>query len=334
MLADLYIAKRDYENALANYTNSIVTLDFRDKDRDKSQTLIGIGDIMKIRGNNFEAINYYKYALGIGKLKQKAYIKLLLKLSDAYYDYGNYLNGLKFAAMASRMSKKINNGLLYSNSKYFECLNYEYLGEQEMAKKACAVAIEEAEKYKNEVSDYQSYMNLAYMLDFSSYSRNPKLAIQYLETAGRLVENSSDVYKKVDVMEKLASIKAYSNPLESKCEVLEIYDKLNRIYKENNLKIGCCNSLLSGLIREQSGMMADAENSYFKAEEELRNKRQQLSILYTYMSDFYEHQGMKQKAMLYAKKALDIEFQIYRFDHHYIKYTIDKIDHLRKSLDE
>jgi hypothetical protein len=334
MLADLYMVKRDYENALANYTNSIIILDFKEKDRDKTQTLVSLGDIMRIRGNNFEAINYYKYALGMGKLKKKAYIWLLLKLSDVYYEYGNYSNGLKFSALAAKMAKKIKNDLLYSKSKYLECLNYEYLGEQEMANKSCTIAIEKAEKYKNETHDYQSYMNLAYMLDFSSHCRNPALAIQYLETASGLMENRSDIYKKVDIMEKLASLKIYGSIPETRREALKIYDELDEIYRKNNMGSGCCNNLLLGFLKEQSGAMLEAESNYFKAESELKNRRKQLATLYSYMSDFYKQQNMEKRAMLYAEKALVIELQIYRFDHHYIKHTLNKIDSIKKSQNE
>ncbi|MDR1495022.1 MAG: hypothetical protein LBI29_03240 [Rickettsiales bacterium] len=329
MLADLYMAKRDYENALANYANSLVTLDFKDRDKDKTRVLISLGDIMMIRGNNLEAINYYKYALSIGKLKPKLYLGLLLKLSNAYYTYGNYGNGLKFATMAANRAKKLGNRLFYSKSKYSECLNYEYLGEQKKAASACLVAINEGERYREESSDYQAYLSLAEMLDFSRHSRNPELAVRYLETARDLIKNSQDVYRKIEILERLASVKSHSIGINGWLpgDVVGIYNNLYKIYGENDIGIGCCNSLISGFMMERSGLRG-VENMYLQAERELKNRKRQLATLYTYMSDFYEHSGNGQKALFYAKKALEIDSQIYKFDHHYIKYSLDKLTQL------
>jgi tetratricopeptide (TPR) repeat protein len=334
MLADLYMAKRDYENALANYVNSLVILDFKDKDRDKTQVLVSLGDIMMIRGNSLEAINYYKYALSIGKLKSKAYIGLLLKLSDAYYNYGNYVNGLKFATMATSRARKINNRFLYSKSKYLECLNYEYLGEGGKARDSCAVAVDEGEKHREEFPNYQSYLHLAEMLDFSSHTRNPELAIQYLETANSSIGNDRDIYRKISVLERLASIRAYSGGQSDElAHAVSIYRNLDKIYRDNDIGIGCCNTLISGFLMERSGTK-NAEETYLKAERELKNRKKQLAVLYSYMSDFYGKTNRKRQALFYAKKALEIDSQIYRFDHHYIKYALDRVTQLLKKQEE
>ena len=37
MLGDLYLMKRDYENALANYINSLVIVDFDENTYEKAQ---------------------------------------------------------------------------------------------------------------------------------------------------------------------------------------------------------------------------------------------------------------------------------------------------------
>jgi tetratricopeptide (TPR) repeat protein len=85
---------------------------------------------------------------------------------------------------------------------------------------------------------------------------------------------------------------------------------------------------------ERTEKMAGAEELYLKAERELKNKNRQLSVLYSYMSDFYRHSGKKQKALLYAKKALEIDSQIYRFDHHYVRYTTEKVTRLEEEQEK
>lgn len=331
MLGNLYMAKRDYENALANYINSIIVLDFKDKNSEKNKILVSIGDIMKIRGNNFEAIYYYKYALSLGKFKMKDRISLLLKLSETYYNYGNYEAGLRFAKEASHKSKQFNKKYLHYKAKYFECLNYEYLNEQEKAREACQIALNEAEEYKNENQDFNSYMDLANMLDFASYIRNPELAIEYLKRANHIIRNEDDVYKKSLVLEKIASIKAYHSSPKEKFNVLRMYDELDKIYYYNDIAPGCCNNILYGFIKEQLHL-GSVEESYFKAEKQLKNIKSKLATLYVYMSDYYRSQGFFYKALYYAERALEIDSQIYRFDHHYIKYINGNIDNIKNLI--
>lgn len=331
ILGDLYAIKRDYENALVNYINSIVVLDFKNEDSKKNYVLVSIGDIMATRGNNFEAIYYYKYALSLGKFKMDNKISLLLKLSNVYYNYGNYEVGLKFAKEASHKSKQFNKKYFHYQSKYLECLNYEYLNEQEKAREACQVALDEAEEYKNENQDFNSYMKLADMLDFASYIRNPKLAIEYLEKANSLIRHNDDIYKKTIILEKIASIKAYHSSPEEKFNVLKIYDELDKIYYYNDIAPGCCNNILYGFIKEQL-RLGSIEESYFKAEKQLKNRKSQLATLYVYMSDYYKSQMSFYKALYYAEKAFEIDSQIYRFDHHYIRYVNDNIDNIKNLI--
>ena len=328
MLGDLYLMKRDYENALANYINSLVIVDFDENTYEKAKILVKIGDIMLIRGNILESIKYYKYALSLEKIKNKEKINLLLKLSDAYYTYGNYEVGLKFAKEAEHRSRKSKNSYYHFRAKYLECLNYEYLSESEKAAEACKIALKEAEAYKEQNNDFNSYMTLATMLDFAMYIRNPVLAVEYVQKAATLINNENDIYKKIEVMEKLASILAYHSSREEKFLTLNMYEDLNKIYEMNNIGTGCCNSILSGFIKEQLGVY-DAEKDYKKAEEELKNRRIQLATLYIYMSDYYKLIGSKTKAIEYAEKALLIDSQIYRFDHHYIQYISDRVNSLK-----
>ncbi len=328
VLGDLYLAKRDYENALANYINSLVVFDFRNDDAKKANILIKIGDIMSIRGNIFESINYYKYALSLGKLKTKDKVKLLIKLSDSYYTYGNYEVGLKFAKEAESKSKKQKYLYYHFKAKYLECLNYEYLSEGEKAAKACKVALEEAEIYKEQNNNFYSYIALADMLDFSVYIRNPVLAADYVRKAGMLINNENDIYKKLLIMEKLSSILAYNSSAEEKFQTLNTYNTLDKLYKQNNIGTGCCNSILSGFIKEQLNIYG-TENDYKKAEVDLKNRKIQLATLYIYLSDYYKSKGYVNDALKYAEMALEIDSQIYRFDHHYIRYVVNKIDSLK-----
>ena len=62
-LGDLYFKIRDYENALVYYSNNLITIDAKNKNIEKHNVIIKLGHIMMTRGNYFEAINYYKYAI-------------------------------------------------------------------------------------------------------------------------------------------------------------------------------------------------------------------------------------------------------------------------------
>ncbi len=328
-LGDLYFSKRDYENSMVYYTNALVNLDYRNKNLRKAKVLIKLGDIMTIRGEYFEAINYYKYALSLNdkKLQKDERILLLLKLSNTYYSYGNYENSLKFAKNAVVKAKKLNDTLLYSKAKYYICLNYEYLGKStEKIKENCDEAIKKAEEYKEITNNVYSYINLAEMLDYSAYTRDPVLAINYLNTALSL-NYEDNVYTKINILEKIASIKTYTG--NNKLEVFKIYNDLDGYYNKYNIDAGCCNDILKGFAKELTNI-GNPEIDYLHGEIVLKNKKTQLITLYSYISDFYRNRGQGNLALHYAIKGLKLSKQIYKFDHHYIKYMQDKLDILNK----
>lgn len=328
-LGGLYLSKRDYENSLVYYTNALVNLDYRNKDSGKIRVLMQLGDIMVIRGEYFEAINYYKYALSLNgkKLQKNEHISLLLKLADAYYSYGNYENSLKFAENALMKSKKLDDDLLYSKAKYYICLNYEFLGKAtEKTKENCDNSIKKAEEYKEKTNNVNSYVNLASMLDYSTYERNPILAINYLNNA-LMLNYKDNIYNKINILEKIASIKVYSGS--EKFEALEIYRELDNYYDKYNVNVGCCNDILKGFVKELLGF-GNPELDYLTGEKNLKNRKSQLITLYSYFSDFYKSRGQKSLALEYAKKGLKLSKQIYRFDHHYIKYMQNMVDNLEK----
>ncbi len=328
-LGDLYFYKRDYENSIVYYTNAFVNLDYRNKNLRKTKVLTKLGDIMIIRGEYFEAINYYKYALSLNdkKLKKDEHILLLLKLSNAYYSYGNYENSLKFAKNASIKAKKLDNVLLYSKAKYYICLNYEYLGKSlERIKENCDEAIKKAEEYKEMTNNIYSYINLAEMLDYSAYTRDPLMAINYLETALSL-NYKDDIYTKIDILEKMASIKTYTGG-NNRLKVFEIYDELDQYYKKYNISSGCCNNILKGFSKEITNI-GNPEIDYLQGEKVLKNKKAQLITLYSYISDFYKSRNQNTLALQYAIKSLKLSKQIYKFDHHYIKYMEDRLNALK-----
>lgn len=332
MLGNLYSMKRDYENALVYYTNAFINLDYRNENIKKASVLISIGDIMNIRGDYFEAINYYKYALSLNdkKLSKEQLIMLLLKLSDSYYSYGNYENSLKFAKKAAKNSKKINNKLLYSKAKYLECLNYEFIENSDEKKyQNCRLALQSAEEYKLQFNNVDAYINLAEILDYSSYTRNPKLAIKYLNEALDK-NNKRNIYNEVYILEKIAAIKAYNT--QDKKESLNIYNNLNNnYYNKFNIGIGCCNNLISGFVKEQLNI-GNPETDYLSGIDNLKNRKTQLTTLYSYLSDFYKDKKQHKKALSYAKKALHLSEQLYRFDHHYIKYMQERLDSINKEI--
>ena len=331
-LGDLYYGVKDYNNAMVYYTNSLINIDTKNKDHDKFGVIMKIGDIMSIRGNNFEAINHYKYALSLKnrKVSPENNIILLLKLSNVYYKYGNYVNGLKFAKSASQKAKLIaDNELLYSKAKYLECLNYEYLKETVKAKKACDVALKLSEKYiaKNS-NDVNGYVNIAELLDFSYFIKNPKLAKMYLNKALSLT--GRNIFTRLSIMEKIASIDSYSSEF---TKVPEQYKKIHNMYRKMDMKPDCCSFILNAFVKERMGI-STTEYEYLKAEVELKDRYSQLFTLYCYMSDNYKRQGNLESALKYAKKAVDVGNYIYRYDHHYIKYATDKVEALNEIINK
>lgn len=331
-LGDLYFKMRDYENALVYYTNNLITIDAKNKDYQKYGTIIKIGNIMYVRGNYFEAINHYKYALSLKnkKVSKENEINLLLQLSHSYYKYGNYTNGLKFAKSASQKSKHIFNKLLYSKAKYEECLNYEFLHQDEKAKTSCTIALQNAYNYISQnKNDIDGYINIAEMLDYSTYIKNPKLAKMYFEKA--LDMSKKNVLYKISILEKIMSIDAYSSG--NFMTVPEQNRELNRFYKKNNINPSCCNDILTIIAKEKLVKNKHfAEKEYLSLEDGLINNKPQLAVMYSYLSDYYKNIGEFKKALKYAEKCFEINTQIYRYDHHYIQYSLGQIENIKSFL--
>ena len=331
-LGDLYFKTRDYNNALVYYTNNLITIDAKNKDYQKYDTVIKIGNIMYIRGNYFEAINHYKYALSLQhkKISKENQINLLLQLSHSYYKYGNYTNGLKFAKSATQKSKRISNKLLYSKAKYEECLNYEFLQQGEKAKKSCISALNSAYKYITEnKNDIEGYINIAEMLDYSTYIKNPKLAKIYFEKALNMV-NKNILYK-ISILEKIMSIDAYSSA--NFITVPEQNKELSKFYKKNNINSGCCNDILNVFAKERMSQNKHfIEKEYLLLERKLTNNKPQLAAMYSYLSDYYKGIGEFKKSLKYAEKCFELNTQMYRYDHHYIQYSLGQIEQLKSLL--
>lgn len=328
LLGDLYFDIRDYNNAIIYYTNSFVNTDITNKDYNKFSIIVKIGDIMMARGNSFEAINNYKYALGLKtrRVSKDDEIKLLLKLSSAYYKYGNYENGLKFAKSASIKSKKIRNKLLYSKAKYNECLNYEFLQDNEKAKKSCSVALYNAEKYNIENNDVFGYINIADMLDYSVFVRNSKLAKNYLEKA---LELDSNILNEIVILERLLGVDAYSsNNFE---DFFKNHKRLQKIYRKTGVDVGCCTDILKAFVKERSGK-GGVDKDYLFAVDKSKYNYSQLCTIYTYLSDYYKKNGKFKDALFYANKALKTASYIYRYDHHYIKYFSERVDNIKNTM--
>lgn len=317
-LGDLYFDLKDYYNALVNYTNTLINLDVKNEDTKKYSVLVKIGDIMSIRGNSVEATEYYKYALSLNNrnILKEDNIELLLRLSASYYNYGNYYNGLKFAKTAAKKAKK--DEYLFAKSKYFECLNYEYLNERDKAQESCNLAKSILESR----NDLQSYILLGDMLSFASFVRNDDLAIEYYEKALQMV--GKDIFLKVNLLEKIATTKSYR----LNKEAFKNFKQLQDMYKNYNMQSSCCTGVVKGLLEERSNLKEVAETTYLEAERSLKYNFSALATLYSYMSDYYSSLGQKDIAVAYAKKALDISRNIYRYDHHYIKYHADRLEKL------
>lgn len=330
-LGDLYFKTRDYENALVYYSNNLITIDAKNKNTEKHNVVTKLGHIMMIRGNYFEAINYYKYALSLKskKMSKDAEVRLLLNLSQAYYKYGNYINGLKFAKSASQKSRQIRDKLLHSKAKYNECLNYEYLNDSNKAQRSCSMALKDGYQYITEnKTDIDGYINIGEMLDYSTYVRNPKLAKTHFEKALGMV--GKDVLQEMSILEQIMLIDAYSS---SFTNVPQQYKYLKNLYKKHDIESGCCNVVLNAFVKERMGSR-DAERDYLMAEMDLKNNYSQLATLYSYLADYYKNNGMLKKALIYAKKFYELNTQIYRYDHHYVKYSLEQVESITKLIEQ
>ena len=54
--------------------------------------------------------------------------------------------------------------------------------------------------------------------------------------------------------------------------------------------------------------------------------------MYSYLSDYYKNIGEFKKALKYAEKCFEINTQIYRYDHHYIQYSLGQIENIKSFL--
>ena len=320
-----YYTQRDYDNANLYYTNALIFTDYQGDNNKKFDVLVKLGDIMYEKGNLFEATNFYKYAL---KLDTKHNIKnrtmVLLNLSSVYFNYGDFKQGLKFAEMAEQLAKSIDHKMFISNAKLNKCLNYEYLGEYEKAKANCDGAIAEAqmEEAENIDSKYDVNVYLGQVYNYVAFARDHKMSEQTLNTA--LLSTKNNPLKRIKVLQKMLSLYSYVNG-DGVQKVKDIYDEVSGLCDKYNIKYDCRGDILMGFVYSRLNRDAKDNMYYKKALKDNENMKIQQITLYSYMADFYA--GSKKKlAIEYAKHALEIAKQVYRYDCHYIKYLEGQVE--------
>ena len=109
--------------------------------------------------------------------------------------------------------------------------------------------------------------------------------------------------------------------------------KINKFYKKNNINSGCCNDVLSVFAKERMSQNKHfIEKEYLLLERKLTNNKPQLAAMYSYLSDYYKGIGEFKKSLKYAEKCFELNTQMYRYDHHYIQYSLEQIEQLKSLL--
>ena len=326
-IADIYIDFRQFNKALDFYNKSLIIYDINGKEYEKSMVLSKIAEIMIFKGDYYDAITNYKYILSQVSNKSSLYLKTLLNISKAYYEYGNYVNGLKFANEAEIITGKTKNKLLNADAQYLKCLNYEYLGNYELSTLNCKNSIKTLKNllFYN-ANNYNLYLNIASKISFASSIRDTKMALNYIENALRILKEQSqnNRLEEVKIKEKILYAKYYLKP--EKKELLKLYREIKNDYQTLNISKNCCLDLIIGDSFFFQKPNKKNPNDYLKSEkyylEALKDYefKNNLTTAYSRLASFYNKEKKFNEMKFYIEEAIRLEGISRKGNHHFIEY--------------
>jgi len=284
-------------------------------------------------GHYKEAINYAKYSLKLANKNRNdnQVLNSINLLSKIDYNYGDYLNGVKNSLKAVKIAKKMNNLSVLSNASLSVCLNYEYLDKVNEAINYCKRAVEINDKLGLVIKRPEQYLQNGYIYSFVGSIRNYNIAIDNYNMAYSLAKEY-----KLDLL-KARALSGISNCeiiLDKKDKALADLQEAIKIKENFGIYNEPCDDCNLGFInwqkKEYSEALANYKNSIIFADEIAND-----SSIFTsasHISSIYLQIGDYKAGLQYSELALKIAKNIYRYDHHYIRYQQSIQNNIEKSL--
>jgi tetratricopeptide (TPR) repeat protein len=288
-------------------------------------SVVELGNISFQKGEYLEAIRFYQTAY---KLSNKLWVRKLkayslLKLANANYHYGNYDQGLKYSKRALLISKKIYDVELQALAEYNVCLSLEYLNEKDKAKIYCEASVDNMNKLIGLITTPEFLIKLGDMTSFAASIRDYRKALENYQKAYDLIKKNNFEYQQILLLTKLGTAHRNLGNTQEAFKYFQMSDKLNaRLRFDKPTTCNECNRAFAYTIIKEN---KNAIKSYIKAIEfalEDGNKAT-LSSLYGNLGLTYQKLGNTDKALEYLRKAIDINQQIYKNNHHYIRWSED-----------
>ncbi len=320
-LARTYNVAKDSERAFNTYTNLLVNAININNSSYEWLAIYNIANIEAGVGNYDTSMDYLNYALKLAtKMRNKEYIaKSLNLLSRVEYKYGDYTNGKRNGLKAIKFSKKISNLGLMADSSLNVCLNYEYLGKNDLAKLYCDRAIKINNVVGNVVGRPEYYIQNGFIYNFVSLYRDYEKSIANYNEAYRISQTFNLYLYEVSALYGMSEAENDAGKYD---EAIKLLRGLIKIEKRLDISKNSCYDCSFGSIYWRRGDN-DKSINYYKSSilSGLRSGNNlivssaasQLANIYYSLEDYRE-------ALKYSTLALSTDRKIYRFDHHYIRY--------------
>lgn len=320
-LARTYNIVKDRGMAFNTYTNLMVNAININNSNYEWLAIYNIASIEAGVGNYDTSMDYLNYALKIAtKMRNKEYIaKSLNMLSAIEYKYGDYTNGKRNGLKAIKISKKISNLGLMADSSLNVCLNYEYLGKQDLAKFYCDRAIKINNVVGKTLARPEYYIQNGFIYNFVSLYRNYEKSMANYSEAYRI---SKEFNLYLYEIRALSGMSQNENDTGKYEEAIKLLRGLIKIEKQLDISKNSCYDCSFGSIYLRKGE-ADKSINYFKSSilSGLKNGNNLIvSGAASQLANIYYNLGDYVEALKYSTLALSTDKKIYRFDHHYIKY--------------
>jgi len=320
-LARTYYTLGNREKSFANYSNLLVNAINIDNLNYEWVAVYNLANIEADFGNYDTAIDYLNYALKLStKMRNKNYIANSLDLlSKLQYRYGDYTNGKKNGLKAIKFAKKLSNFDLAADGYLRVCLNYEYLGEKDLAKLYCDRAIKINEVLGKILIRPKYYIRNGFIYDFVSIYRNYGKSMTNYTKAYAISQRFNLYLCEIQSLYGMSGAEISNGQYD---ESVKLLDKATKI--ENKLKIfkDSCYDCKLGSAYWGKDEIDKAIRHYKNAISTALSKGNNIALseLASHLAIIYYNRKDYDEALKYSTLALETNKKLYRFDHHYIDY--------------
>ena len=249
-----------------------------------------------------------------------------VNLAKVYYHYGDYEKGLYYSKQVINKAKKNNNVDMLAYGYYYRCLNLEYLNDYKGAAIYCKKALNLDKDFAKVIGRPENYMKIASMLDFAASIRDYNEALNNYKKAETILDSYKLPYIKYSVYGSMAT--SYFT-IGKRPEAMEYFKKQNNLERLLNIQKGfSCIECNIGRFFLFGKDYKKALRNYKEAERQAirAGNKNILAFVYADLGMLYEELGKKDLAEHYYNLSVEVHKQIYRFDHHYLKWLDSRIN--------